>query len=78
MAYSLKCTLYIPILKKGDVKECSNCRTPALISHASTMMLKVKQQRLPPYVQQEIPDGHAGFRKGRGTQDLIASICWLQ
>ena len=63
--------------KKGNAKECSNYRTIALISHASRVMLKILQVRLQQYVNQELPDVQAGFRKGRGTRDQIASICWI-
>ena len=63
--------------KKGNVKECSNYRTIALISHASKVMLKILQARLQQYVNRELPDVQAGFRKGRGTRDQIANICWI-
>ena len=63
--------------KKGNAKECSNYRTIVLISHASKVMLKILQARLQPYVNQELPDVQAGFRKGRGTRDQIANICWI-
>ena len=66
-----------PIPKKGNAKECSNYRTIALISHASKVMLKILQARLQQYVNRELPDGQAGFRKGRGTRDQIANICWI-
>ena len=62
---------------KGNVKECSNYRTISLISHASKVMLKVLQARLQQYVSRELPDVQAGFRKGRGTRDQIASVCWI-
>ena len=69
---------FIPIPKKGNAKECSNYhRTIALISHASKVMLKVLQARLQQYVNRELPDVQAGFRKGRGTRDQIANICWI-
>ena len=58
-------------------KECSNYRTIALISHASKVMLKILQARLQHYVNHELPDVQAGFRKGRGTRDQIANICWM-
>ena len=67
----------IPILKKGNAKECSNYRTIALISHASKVLLKILQARLQQYVNCELPDVHAGFRKGRGTRDQIANIHWI-
>ena len=63
--------------KKGNANECSNYRTIALISHASKAMLKILQARLQQYVNHEIPDVQAGFRKGRGTRDQIANICWI-
>ena len=62
---------------KGNAKECSNYRTIALISHASKVMLKILQARLQQYVNCEIPDVQAGFRKGRGTRDQIANIHWI-
>ena len=71
-----KWSVFIPISKKGNAKECSNYRTTALISHASKVMLKILQARLQQYVNQELPDIKAGFRKGRGTRDLIANIHW--
>ena len=61
--------------KKGNAKECSNYCTIALISHASKVMLKILQARLQQYVNHELPDVHAGFRKGRGDTDQIANIC---
>ena len=72
-----KRSVFIPIPKKGNAKECSNYRTIALISHASKVMLKILQARLQQYVNCEIPDVQAGFRKGRGTRDQIANICWI-
>ena len=72
-----KRSVFIPIPKKGNAKECSNYRTIALISHASKVMLKILQARLQQYVNHEIPDVQAGFRKGRGTRDQIANICWI-
>ena len=65
--------VFIPIPKKGSAKECSNYRTIALISHVSKVMLKILQARLQQYVNHELPDVQAGFRKGRGTRDQIAS-----
>ena len=70
-------SVFIPIPKKGNAKECSNYRTIALLSHASKVMLKILQARLQQYVNREIPDIQAGFRKGRGTRDQIANICWI-
>ena len=69
--------LLILISKKGNAKECSNYCTIALISHASKVMLKILQARLQQYVNCELPDVQAGFRKGRGTRDQIASIRWI-
>ena len=63
--------------KKGNAKECSNYHTIALISHASKVMLKILQARLQQYVNRELPDILAGFRKGRRTRDQIANICWI-
>ena len=61
----------------GNAKKCSNYRTIALISHASKVMLKILQARLQQYMNREIPDVQAGLRKGRGTRDQIANICWI-
>ena len=72
-----KRSLFIPIPRKGNAKECSNYRTTALISHASKVMLKILQARLQQYANCELPDVQAGFRKGRGTRDQIANICWI-
>ena len=72
-----KRSVFIPIPKKGNAKECSNCNTTALISHASNVMLKILQVRLQKYVNRELQDVQAGFRKGRGTRDQIANICWI-
>ena len=72
-----KRSVFIPIPKKGNAKECSNYRTVALISHASKVMLKILQARLQQYVNCELPDVQAGFRKGRGTRDQIANIRWI-
>ena len=72
-----KRSIFIPIPKKGNVKECSNYCTIALISHISKVMLKFLQARLQQYVNCELPDVQAGFRKGRGTRDQIANICWI-
>ena len=69
--------LTLPYINKGNVKECSNYHTIALISHASKIMLKVLQASLQQYVNHELPDVQAGFRKGRGTRDQIANICWI-
>ena len=72
-----KRSVFIPVPKKGTTKECSNYCTIALISHASKVMLKILQARLQQYVKCELPDVQAGFRKGRGTRDQIANICWI-
>ena len=72
-----KTSVFIPIPKKGNAKECSNYRTTALISHASKVMLKILQARLQQYVNRELPDVQAAFRKGRGTRDQIANIGWI-
>ena len=72
-----KRSAFIPIPKKGNAKECSNYHTIALISHASKVMLKILQARLQQYVNHELPDVQAGFRKGRGTTDQIAHIRWI-
>ena len=72
-----KKSLFIPIPKKGNAKECSNYRTIALISHASKVMLKILQARLQQYMNRELPDGQAGFRKGRGSRGQIANIRWI-
>ena len=72
-----KRSVFLPIPKKGNAKECSNYRTIALISHASKVMLKILQARLQQYMNHEIPDVQAGFRKGRGNRDQIANICWI-
>ena len=72
-----KRSIFIPIPKKGNAKECSHYHTIALISHASNVMLKIFQARLQQYVNCELPDVQAGFRKGRGTRDQIANIRWI-
>ena len=72
-----KGSVFIPIPKKGNAKECSNYCTIVLISHASKVMLKILQARLQQYVNHELPYVQAGFRKGRGTRYQIANICWL-
>ena len=71
-----KRSLFTPIPKKGNAKECSNYRTIAFISHTSKVMLKILQARLHQYMNNELADVQAGFRKGRGTRDQIANICW--
>ena len=72
-----KRSVFILIPKKGSAKECSNCCTIALISHASKVKLKILQARLQQYVNQELPDVQAGFRKGRGARHQIANIHWI-
>ena len=72
-----KRSVFIPIPKKDNAKECSNCRTIALISHASKLMLKILQARLQQYMNLELPDVQDDFRKGRGTRDQIANILWI-
>ena len=72
-----KRSVFIPIPKKGNIKECSNYCRHALISHASKVMLKILQASLQQYVKHELPDVQAGFRKGRGIRDQIANIHWI-
>ena len=72
-----KRSVFIPIPKKGNAKECSNYCTIAVISHTSKVMLKLLQARLQQYVNHEFPDVQAGFRKGRGTRDQIANMPWV-
>ena len=72
-----KRSVFIPIPKKGNAKEHSNYCTIALISHTSKVMLKILQARLQKYMNHELPDVQAGFRKGRGIRDQIANICWI-
>ena len=72
-----KRSVFIPIPKKGNAKECANYHTIALTSHASKVMLKILQTRLQQYVNRELSDVQAGFRKGRGTRDQITNIRWI-
>ena len=72
-----KRSVFIPIPKKGNAKECSNYHTIALISHSSKVMLKILQASLQQYVNRKLPDVQAGFRKGGGTRDQIANIRWI-
>ena len=72
-----KRSVFIPVPKKGNAKECSNYRTIALISHASKVRLEILQARLQQYVNCELPDVQARLRKGRGTRDQIANIRWI-
>ena len=77
VATGLERSVFIPIPKKGNAKECSNYHTIALISHVSKVMLKIPQGRLQQYVNHKFPDDQAGFRKGRGTRDQMANIHWI-
>ena len=72
-----KTSVFIPTPKKGNAQKCSNYRKIVLISQASKVMLKILQARLQQYMNQELPDIQTGFRKGRGTRDQIANICWI-
>ena len=72
-----KKSVFIPIPKKGNAKECSNYCTTALFSHTIKVMLKILQASLQQYVNRELPDVQAGFRKGRGTRDKIVNILWI-
>ena len=72
-----KRSVFIPIQRKGNAKECSSYFTIALISQVSKIMLKILQARLQQYMNRELPDVQPGFRKGRGTRDQIVSICWI-
>jgi len=77
VATGLKNVIFIPILKKGNAKKCSKYHANALISRATKVMLKILQDRLQQYVNHELPDVQATFRKGRGTRDQIANIHWI-
>ena len=77
VATGLEKVSFHPIPKKGNAKECSNYHSLAVISHASKVMLKILQARLQQYINHELPDVQAGFRKGRGTRDQIANIRWI-
>ena len=77
VATGLQNSVFIPIPKKGNAKECSNYLTIALISHASKVMPKILQARLQQYMNRELSDVQVGFRKGRGTIDQIAYIRWI-
>ena len=72
-----KRSVFVPIPKKGNAKECSDYYTIALISHTSKLMLKIIQDSLQQYMNRELPDVQAGFRKDRGTRDQIANILWI-
>ena len=71
-------SFFISIPKKGNANECSNYHTIAFISHGSKAMLKILQDRLQQYMNHELPDVQAGFRKGKGTRVQIANICWIR
>ena len=77
VAIGLEKSVFIPISKKGNAKECSNYRTTALISHAIQVMLQILQARLQQYVNHELLDVQAGFRKGRKTRNQMANIHWI-
>ena len=77
VATGLERSVFIPIPKKDNAKECSNYHTIALISHANKVILKILQVGLQQYVNHEFPDVQSGFRKGRGNRDQIANICWI-
>ena len=73
----LEKSVFIPVTKKGNAKECSYNHTVALISHVGKVMLKILQARLQQYMNWELPDVQVGFRKGRGTRDQISNIHWI-
>ena len=77
VATGLEKVIFIPIPKKGNAKECSNYRMIVLIPHTSKVMLKILQARLQHYMNHELPDVQAGFRKGREIKDQIVNICWI-
>ena len=77
MATGPEKSVFIPIPKKGNAKECSNSNTIAVISHTSKVMLKILQARFQQYVNHELPDVQAGFRKGRRSRDQTANIRWI-
>ena len=77
VATGLERSVFIPIPKKGKAKECSNYSAIALISHTGKVVLKILQARLQQYMNRELPDVQAGFRKGKGTRDQIANIRWI-
>ena len=72
-----KKSVFIPIPKKGNAKECSNYHTVTLLSHASKVILKILQARLQQFLNQELPHVHSGFRKCRGTRGQITNVCWI-
>ena len=77
VATGLERSVFIPIPKKANAKECPNYHTIALISHTRKVMLKILQSRIQHYMNSELPDVQAGFRKGRGTRDQITNIRWI-
>ena len=77
VATGMERSVFIPIPKKGNAKQCSNYHTISLNSHASKVLLKIVQASLQQYMNHELPDVQAGFRKGRGPRDQIANICWI-
>ena len=77
VATGLEKLVFIPVQKKDNSKECSNYHTIVLISHASKVMVKILQASLQQYMNRELPDVQAGFRKGRGTRNQIGNICWI-
>ena len=77
MATELEKSVFISVSKKGNDRECSDYHTIELISHASKVMLRILQARLQQCMNRELPDVQAGFRKGRGTRDQIASVHWI-
>ena len=77
VATGMERSVFIPIPKKGNAKECSNYHTIALISHARKVLFKILQARFQQYLNPELPDLQGGFRKGRGTRVQIATICWI-
>ena len=77
VATALEKVVFTPIPRKGNAKQCSNYHTIALISHASKLVLKILKSRLQQYVNHELPDVQAGYRKGRGIRDEIANISWI-
>ena len=77
VATGLERSVFIPIPKKGNAKECSNYCTIALLSNSGKAMLKILQAKIQQYMNHELPDVQAGFRKGRGTRNQIANICWI-
>ena len=77
VATGLKRSVFIPISKKGNAKDCSNYHTITLISHTSKVILKTLQARLQQYVNRKLPEVQAGFRNSRGTREQIVNICWI-